>query len=243
MRHMSSSQGVTWRTKEEWDNNNNTRLMALFRGLPRWASTRKVKPIWILLKQETVSGSGIRWAICNSAPRSRQITTPAPHHSVFYRPDALPAAQPTVSKHWRQYRKNETCGWSALIVITATNSLQCSDAVSLAVRKGIQSVTMWQYLRSFLSEQMKKLLLLLHPFNSLFSRTTWVSQYQKSKTSLDLSEARDDGVLGWQWHQLDHMQTISTSLPPQPHQQIITQFLQTGCPSCRSTNSVKAPKA
>ena len=29
-----------------------------------------------------------------SAPRSRQITMPAPHHSVFYRPDALPAAQP-----------------------------------------------------------------------------------------------------------------------------------------------------
>jgi len=28
-------------------------------------------------------------------------TTPAPHHSVFYRPDALPAAQPTASKHWR----------------------------------------------------------------------------------------------------------------------------------------------
>ena len=42
-----------------------------------------VKPIWILLKQETVSGSGISWAICKSAPRSRQITTPAPHHSVF----------------------------------------------------------------------------------------------------------------------------------------------------------------
>ena len=43
----------------------------------------KVKPIWILLKQETVSGSGISWAICKSAPRSRQITTPAPHQSVF----------------------------------------------------------------------------------------------------------------------------------------------------------------
>jgi len=39
--------------------------------------------IWILLKQETVSGSGISWAICKSAPRSRQMTTPAPHHSVF----------------------------------------------------------------------------------------------------------------------------------------------------------------
>ena len=60
-----------------------TRLTALCPGLPRWAGTRKVKPIWILLKQETVSGSGISLAICNSAPRSRQITTPAPHHSVF----------------------------------------------------------------------------------------------------------------------------------------------------------------
>ena len=78
-----------------------TRLTALFPGLPGWAGTRKVKPIWILLKQVTVSGSGISWAICKSASRSRQITTPAPHHSVFYRPCALPAAQPTASKHWR----------------------------------------------------------------------------------------------------------------------------------------------
>jgi len=50
------------------------RLMALCPGLPGWAGTRKVKPIWILLKQETVSGSGICWAICKSAPCSRQIT-------------------------------------------------------------------------------------------------------------------------------------------------------------------------
>ena len=44
-----------------------------------------------------MSGSGISWAICKSAPRSRQITTPAPHHSVFYRPGVFPAAQPTAS--------------------------------------------------------------------------------------------------------------------------------------------------
>ena len=31
------------------------------------------------------------------------------------------------------------------------------------------------------------------------------AQVPKGKTSLDLSEARDDGVFGWQWHQLDHM--------------------------------------
>ena len=55
-----------------------TRFTALFPGLPI-----KVKPIWILPKQETVSGSGISWAICKYAPHSRQITTPAPHHSVF----------------------------------------------------------------------------------------------------------------------------------------------------------------
>jgi len=47
---------------------------------------------------------------------------------------------------------------------------------------------------------------LLHPFDGLtFFGTTWVSQYQKGKTSLDLNEARDGRILGWQWHQLDHM--------------------------------------
>ena len=60
-----------------------TRLTAIFLGLPGLAGTRKVTPIWIFVKQETVSGSGIRWVICKSAPRSRQITTPAPHYSVF----------------------------------------------------------------------------------------------------------------------------------------------------------------
>jgi len=37
---------------------------------------------------------------------------------------------------------------------------------------------------------------LLHPFNGLFSRTTWASRHQKGKTCLDLNEARDGGVLG-----------------------------------------------
>jgi len=30
-----------------------------------------------------------------------------------------------------------------------------------------------------------------------YTRTTWVSRYQKGKTSLDLREARDGGVLGY----------------------------------------------
>jgi len=84
-----------------YDSNHTQPFNGLFPGLPRWAGTRKAKPIWILLEQETVSGSGISWATCKSAPCSRQITMPASHRSVFYRPDALPAAQPTVLKHWR----------------------------------------------------------------------------------------------------------------------------------------------
>jgi len=51
-----------------------TRLTALCPELPVWAGTRKIKPTWILLKQETVSGSGISWAICKSASRSRLQT-------------------------------------------------------------------------------------------------------------------------------------------------------------------------
>jgi len=59
-----------------------------------------------------VSSNGISWAVCKSAPRSRQITMPVPHHSVFYRPDALPATQPTASKHWRQ----EVCKFPNMVV-------------------------------------------------------------------------------------------------------------------------------
>jgi len=78
-----------------------TRLTALCPGLPVWAgSTRKVKPIWILLKQETLSGSGISWAVCKSAPRSRPITTP-----VLLQAGCPSCRQQTASKHWRE----DTC--------------------------------------------------------------------------------------------------------------------------------------
>jgi len=40
-----------------------------------------------------------------------------------------------------------------------------------------------------------------------------VSQYQKGKTNLDFTGARDSE---WQWHQLDHMQ-ICTSLQTDNH--------------------------
>ena len=44
------------------------------------------------------------------------------------------------------------------------------------------------------------------PFNGPFSGTTRVGRYQKGKTNLDFTEARDRE---WQWHQLGHMQVCT----------------------------------
>jgi len=52
-----------------------------------------------------------------------------------------------------------------------------------------------------------------HPFNGPLSETTWVSRYQKGKTNLDFTEARDSE---WQWHQLGHMQ-VCISLQTDNH--------------------------
>jgi len=67
-----------------------------------------------------------------------------------------------------------------------------------------------------------------------------VSWYQKGRTNLDFTEARDSE---WQWHQLGQMQ-VCTLLQTDNHISIPPlRFLQAGCPSCRPTNSVKALKA
>jgi len=76
-----------------------------------------------------------------------------------------------------------------------------------------------------------------HPFNGPFF---WVSRYQKGKTNLDFTEARDRE---WQWHQLGRMH-VCTSLQTDNHASIPPlSFLQAGCPSCHPTNSVKALSA
>jgi len=66
-------------------------------------------------------GSGISWTICKQpAPSSRQITTRTPHHSFFYRPDALPDAQLTLSEH-RRHSIVEPSKWRTLIRILCSN--------------------------------------------------------------------------------------------------------------------------
>jgi len=61
-----------------------------------------------------------------------------------------------------------------------------------------------------------------------------VSQYQKGKTNLDFTEARDSE---WQWHQLGHTQ-VSTSLHTDNH--ATTQFLTGRKHFLLPANSVKA---
>jgi len=73
------------------------------------------------------------------------------------------------------------------------------------------------------------------PFNGPFSGTTRVGRYQKGKTNLDFTEAKDRE---WQWHQLGHMQ-VCTLLQTDNHTSTSPlSFLQAGCPSCHPTNSV-----
>ena len=53
----------------------------------------------------------------------------------------------------------------------------------------------------------------IHPLNGPLSGTTQVSWYQKGKTNLDFTEARDSE---WQRHQMGHMQ-VCTSLQTDNH--------------------------
>jgi len=55
--------------------------------------------------------------------------------------------------------------------------------------------------------------ILLYPFNGFFSSTTWVS-WHKGKPFWILLQQQ---MMGWQWHQLDHMQIICTSLQTDHH--------------------------
>ena len=75
-----------------------------------------------------------------------------------------------------------------------------------------------------------------HPLNRLFFQDTWVSWHQKGKPFWILPEQE---MMGWQWHQLDHMQIICILLQTDNHASTSplsfyrpdTHFLQAGYPS------------
>ena len=63
-----------------------------------------------------------------------------------------------------------------------------------------------------------------HLFNGPLSETTQVSRYQKGKTNVDFTEARDGE---WQWHQLGQLQ-VCTSLQTDNHASTSTLSFFTG---------------
>jgi len=87
---------------------------------------------------------------------------------------------------------------------------------------------------------LKQLLLQLqpHPFNSLFSRTTWVNQHQKGKPFWILMKQEMMGGSGVTWmickSFVPHSRQITT---PIPHH---SSFVQARYPSYHPTNSIKA---
>ena len=133
-----------------------TCLTALCPGLRGWAGTRKVKPIWILLKQERVSGSGISWAICKSASRSRQITTPAPTTQFFT--GRMPFLPPN-----QQHQSTE--GFSSTY-----SRINYSCCCSSQVYTTYQTFRYWRVNRLFSPVMMSLLGKIIYMFTTFFVR-------------------------------------------------------------------------
>jgi len=101
-------------------------------------------------------------------------------------------------------------GTRTVLGFKATNFLLCFDSVGCKGKGTFLPLTP----RGSLPEQAREETHThTHSFNGPFSRTTRVSQYQKSKTNLDFTEARDSK---WQWHQLGRIQ-VCTSLQTDNH--------------------------
>ena len=128
--------------------------MGLFLGLPKWTGTRKVKPIWILLKQETVSGSSISWAICKSAPHSRQITTPAPHRLSFLQA-GCPSCRPTNNVKALK-DGNIYCVWKQCHAVKTVqqqcNSMQTVPQIAAVICNNVQVLTFSHHLNLLLND-------------------------------------------------------------------------------------------
>jgi len=79
-----------------------------------------------------------------------------------------------------------------------------------------------------------------HPFNGLFFRTILVSQDRNVKSFWILMKQE---MIGWQWHQLDHMQIICTSRQMHNHGRTSSLNFFTGqILFLTQSNSVKALK-
>jgi len=71
--------------------------------LVSWCQKRTRELLDFMVQGKINRGRHIDQPVWRHSIRAKQC--PPPPSPIFYMPDALPAAQPTVSKHWRQYRQ------------------------------------------------------------------------------------------------------------------------------------------
>ena len=116
-----------------------------FSGTTQVSRYQKGKPIWILLEQETVSGSSLSWAICKSAPSSRHTTMPAPHNSVTFQSIKFQNYQ-TLQPHMTAY---SSARMYSLICVIISNKW---DLHSLSYLQGHSRLcVMWYPITSYKS--------------------------------------------------------------------------------------------
>ena len=130
-----------------------------------------------------------------SARCSRQTTTPTPHHSIFTGQTLFlmcnQQCQSTEGQYLSQYLQLSPLSLMNKKLAYIVHQMNFSTPPPTAV--------------TALSPQ--------HTFKGPFSGTTRVGRYQKGKTNLDFTEARNSE---WQWHQLGHTQ-VCTSLQTDNH--------------------------
>jgi len=91
--------GLSFFNDVEKTGHHHNHFTALFPGPPGWAGARRELLDFMVQGKINRGRHTDHPAGCHSI-RTNQC--PPPPSPIFYRPDALPAAQPTVSKHWRQ---------------------------------------------------------------------------------------------------------------------------------------------
>jgi len=89
---------VTFELKDHHHTHHN-RFTALFPGPPGWAGAKR-ELLDFMVQGKINRGRHTDHPVGHHSIRTNQCPPPPSPH--FYRPDALPAAQLTVSKHWKQ---------------------------------------------------------------------------------------------------------------------------------------------
>jgi len=102
-----------------WSHHHN-HFTALFPGPPGWAGTRK-ELLDFMVQGEINKGRHTDHTAGRHSIRTNHCPPPPSSH-IFYGSDAIPAAQPTVSKHWRHFWTGASGGELLISELTSNPS-------------------------------------------------------------------------------------------------------------------------